>query len=520
MAEPKVEGYADDGTPIFGAADLPDVSPVLTGRHVIYTDAETVDAENVVQVLNEVLPTFYRNQSEINYLYGYYKGKQPILNRVKEVRPEINNKIVENHAWEIVSFKVAYLLGAPIAYTRRKIRSGEARMTMTPDEITAAQTRDPVSEKVGRLNEIMHVLDKEAIDHDIAEWNHICGTAFRYVIGSLENDEKIEIGSLDPRRTGVVYSKELGAKPVMAFQETLRDKQQTIYTVWTDTMQFEIVNNTVTSSRLHGIGAVPIIEYPLNNARLGSFEVVLEVLDGINKLSSNRLDGTEQFVQSFIKFVNCQIDPEKYKEFRQEGAIVIKSDNSNPSDVDIISSELDQSQTQVEIDHLYQQALTICGMPDRNGANRTTGDTGNAVLLRDGWAMAESCARDTVMQWERSEKQFLRIALSLLRTYGKLDLGLADIDIRFTKGNTENLLVKTQALMNLLDAGVHPEIAFGIPHLFDDPNQAYIDSIPYLAARLQLLESTARDKSGQHKPGGGSNDGNKESSGGGSSGTD
>ena len=111
--------------------------------------------------------------------------------------------------------------------------------------------------------------------------------------------------------------------------------------------------------------------------------------------------------------------------------------------------------------------------------------------------MAESCARDTVMQWERSEKQFLRIALSLLRTYGKLDLGLADIDIRFTKGNTENLLVKTQALMNLLDAGVHPEIAFGIPHLFDDPNQAYIDSIPYLAARLQLLESTARDKSGQ-----------------------
>lgn len=62
-----------------------DVSPVLTGRHVIYTDASAVDEKNVVQVLNEVLPTFYRNQSEINYLYGYYKGKQPILNRVKDV---------------------------------------------------------------------------------------------------------------------------------------------------------------------------------------------------------------------------------------------------------------------------------------------------------------------------------------------------------------------------------------------------------------------------------------------------
>ena len=157
-------------------------------------------------------------------------------------------------------------------------------------------------------------------------------------------------------------------------------------------------------------------------------------------------------------------------------------------------------------------------MPDRNGANRTTGDTGNAVLLRDGWAMAESCARDTVMQWERSEKQFLRIALSLLKTYGKLDLGLADIDIRFTKGNTENMLVKTQALMNLLDAGVHPEIAFGIPHLFDDPNQAYIDSIPYLAARLQN-GAAGQDKSGQDKPGGG-NDRNKENPDVGNSGAD
>lgn len=461
-------------------------SPLLYGRETIYTDETAITAENVIKVLNDVLPKFHVNQSAIKYLYDYYKGKQPIFNRVKQVRPEINNRIVENHAWEIVSFKVAYLLGAPIAYTRRKIKDGNPQMITAESAIDGIPEDDPTSGKVGRLNEIMHVLDKEAVDHDIAEWNHICGTAYRYVSAS-KDENGIEIGSCDPRRTAVVYSRELGSKPVMAFQETIRDTGLPIYIVWNESVTFKIVGNSIVETTPHGTGAIPIIEYPLNTARIGAFEVVLTILDAINILSSNRLDGTEQFVQSFFKFVNCKLDQEKFKLFREQGAIYLSSDNANPSDVDIITSELDQTQAQVEIDHLYQQALIICGMPDRNGTNRSSGDSGQAVILRDGWTMAESSARDTIMQWERSEKAFLKIALSYLKTLGKLDLSLADIDIRFTKGNTENLLVKTQALANLLTAGVHPEIAFGIPHLFDDPNQAYIDSRQYLAKWLPAL---------------------------------
>lgn len=464
-------------------------SPILIGRETLYTDETVITSDNVVSILNDCLDTFHHNQNDIKYLYNYYKGRQPILDRIKKVRPEINNKVVENHAWEIVSFKVAYLLGAPIAYTRRKLGGKSSE-----DAAQSPSTVDSESAKVGRLNEIMHMIDKEAVDHDIAEWNHICGTAYRYVRGN-KSDEGIEIGSCDPRRTAVVYSRELDARPIMAFQETVRHDKPTLYTVWNDTVVFTIENNRVVEVRPHGTGAVPIIEYPLNNARIGSFEVVLTILDAINKLSSNRLDGTEQFIQSFLKFINCKLDKEKFEEFREQGAIYLSSDSAHPSDVGIIESELDQTQAQIEIDHLYQQALIICGMPDRNGTNRASGDSGQAVILRDGWTMAESTARDTIMQWERSEKVFLRIALSLLKTLDKLDLSLADIDIRFTKGNTENLLVKTQALSNLLNAGVHPEIAFAIPHLFDDPHQAYIDSRKYLAKWLPVLpEVPEQDK--------------------------
>ena len=77
----------------------------LHGRRMIKTDESEVTLDNVVTVLRKALPFHWKNRSEINYLWHYYKGRQPILNRVKLVRPEIANKIVENRADEIVSFK-------------------------------------------------------------------------------------------------------------------------------------------------------------------------------------------------------------------------------------------------------------------------------------------------------------------------------------------------------------------------------------------------------------------------------
>lgn len=78
----------------------------MFGRTVIYTDVTSVTAENVRDVLTKALAVNHKNQAEIDYLYGYYKGKTPILQKKKEVRPTINRQICENRANEIVNFKM------------------------------------------------------------------------------------------------------------------------------------------------------------------------------------------------------------------------------------------------------------------------------------------------------------------------------------------------------------------------------------------------------------------------------
>lgn len=60
---------------------------------------------------------------------------------------------------------------------------------------------------------------------------------------------------------------------------------------------------------------------PANRARLGAFEIVLNLLDAINNVESNRMDGVEQFVQSLLLFHNVRISEDQYSALRQDGAI-------------------------------------------------------------------------------------------------------------------------------------------------------------------------------------------------------
>ena len=81
----------------------------LFGRRRIETSVDRITEENVIDVLQSAWQTQSLNKQEIEYLIAYERGEQPILNRVKKVRPEINNKVVENHASEIVTFYRGYV---------------------------------------------------------------------------------------------------------------------------------------------------------------------------------------------------------------------------------------------------------------------------------------------------------------------------------------------------------------------------------------------------------------------------
>jgi hypothetical protein len=89
------------------------------GRKEIFSDVREITSNNIVKVLEKSVAVHRSNRRQIDYLYNYKNGKQPVLNRKKEIRPEICNRIVVNRANEIVSFKDSYLMGKPVQYVGR-----------------------------------------------------------------------------------------------------------------------------------------------------------------------------------------------------------------------------------------------------------------------------------------------------------------------------------------------------------------------------------------------------------------
>ena len=438
------------------------INSAYSGRKIIYTAYDSITADNIIEVLTEALNIHALNRQQINYLWNYYKGVQPILSRIKNVNSEITNRIVENHAYEIVTFQNGYLLGSPIQYVSRG---------------------DGHDEEISLLNKYMDAEGKASDDVQMGVWMHVCGTSYRMALPDEEpeaDDIPFELFVLDPRTTFVVYSSDIAHKPLLAATIVRNADGQNVYSCYTKNHFWKIVEDQIVESRQTLLKELPIIEYPLNPERMGAFERVLPLLDAINQTASDRQDGIDQFVQALLVFKNVDINVEQFNEIRELGGLKISDITPDRrADVEYITNELNQSQTQTLIDHEYETVLRICGIPNRNMQKGGTSDNGVAVELRDGWSAAETHAKATELMFKEAEKLFLKLVLGICRRVSsELNMRESDVDIRFTRRNYDNILTKSQTLITMLASDkIHPRLAFEHSGMFIDPELAYQESM-------------------------------------------
>lgn len=462
---------------------------ILQGRTVIKTSYTEVNDTNIIDILTKGLAIHLANVTEIRYLMRYYKGYQDILKREKTYRKEINNKIVENHANEIVSFKVGYLLNKPIQYIARKESTSPEALEM--------------------LNDSMLIENKEGKDKDIAKHQSICGLGYRLTLVNKDYKEDSDespytITTIYPTKAFVIYTDEFDSKPLLGvFIDTINiDGVETQRVQAYDKyFKYTVVNGIMISKEAHTYGDIPLVEYPLNEERMGDFEKVIGLLDAINTVQSNRLDGVEQFIQSLLVFKNVDIDDENFKKLKEMGAIKIKDNGEIEANVSYLTQELNQQQVQSLKNDLMNVVRTIVGMPTQQDGSKSVSSNNGAMAMSNGWQNADIRAGETEVMFKASERQFLRIALRIARalTKNKMDLMLSDIDIKFTRRNYEDLWVKVQSLTSMLkEPQIAPRLAFVTSGLFPDPEQAYEESKAYYndlkKEQARLLKQTNGNK--------------------------
>lgn len=445
----------------------------------------TLDEATVQQILETLLPTHFVNRHDINVLKGYYEGNQEILNKIKNIRPEINHKVVENNAFHLVEFKKGFVFGEPIQYIQRD----KANVT-----------------ELDLFNDFMIDNNKSSEDKDLAEDLYVSGVGYRITLPKANNELPFIIKNLDNRDTFVVYNNNIEKEKLLAGCMFKLDEDLWEIMVYTENKVFyyhyEGNPDLQYGYNLHNINKskrdqnnkskkvkldyqdtkpnpmkeIPIVEYKLNKSRIGIIELVMGSLDALNFITSSDLDDIDQFIQSFLVFINQEIDREELTSLMDIGALQIRSTGNLQADVKLLTNKLSHSETKILYDRIYNNMLTIAGVP-RMSDKGSGGDTGQARMLGEGWTMADSRAIQDELSFKIAERETMRLALNICK--GKSSVGIKEltprqIEIKFTRSRSDNMLVKTQSLMNLKNAEVAPEVAFSTVGLFSDPHEAML----------------------------------------------
>ena len=437
-------------------------SKAMFGRRMIFTSASRITQANVTKVVEQGYITHLLNRSEIEYLYNYYKGKQPSLYRKREVRDELTSHIVENRANEIVSFKVGYIAGKPIQYI-------------------ASASGEGVSKEISDLNDAMRIAGKHTRDKELIEWQMICGTGFRYVVQEKNPLRTVpfRLYTLNPMNTFVIRRNDYSQDVLCGVNYVTDDNGQVTFTVYTDEAVYTFVKGSTkpVKAARNAIGAIPIIEYPANNARLGCFEIVLSMLDAINDFDCARTEAVQQFVQSLLVLYNCQVDEGTTAEdIRAAGMILLKSVDGNKADVKNLADQLDQSQNQTLKDDLYNSVLQIVGVPSQSSSGTSDSSNNGAVVLKNGWQGAETRATEFEAMFKLPEMEMLYVvnAICSARKSGRYTFNPETVEIKFTRRNYEDILSKSQTLVTMLgNDKIHPQKAYEASGLFVDTEEAY-----------------------------------------------
>lgn len=427
-----------------------------TGRRTlrIAERSENITKDNILRIMQEIYPTIKINHTETRELYAYYLGIQPILNKERPTESDDykNNIVVENHAFKLVNFKTSYLISDGFKYS---------------------QSDDKRTDDVTMLNKYYTDEDKLTKDNELARSMYIAGHGYRFTRptadknANFEGESPFNIINLDTDKAFVVYSTDVdGATALSGYVAQTKqaaltgDTDEYTFTIYTNERVFTIVTNTndfvgsaKVTEEINILGRNPIVEYALNEARIGVIDVAYSALNSINIITSNQIDDIVDFVNSILVLYNVNVDKKKVLDLREIGAMQV--DDKNPqaqAKVEYVSNQLSHSQINELYDRIVKTVYDIVGVPIASGQVTSGGDTGEARKLGNGYESADLVIKLEEAMFISSERRCLKLQLYICKSFKDCkinDLFASEIQINPTRHNLDNILSKVQALAQL-----------------------------------------------------------------------
>lgn len=416
------------------------------GRQRIILDYPEITSQNLFEVMQKALNIHEQNRRDCEYLIEYLLGKQDILTREASGTSNINNTTVVNFAYPITREIVGYTYGNPTEFIQKDMK---------------------YQEDVNNLANIYGYENSHTVDICSGIYASVCGLGYMITLPSkniskdMTPDIPIVHEYLDPRNTFIVQSPEIGNPTIMSCNYVVNNVTgKTDYTCYTDKFKFEFTNmdeDTLKVS-INPVGLNPITMVPNSLFLTGDWEQAISVMNAQNQVTSDSLNDIEGTIKSLLVILGAEFedDDEDLKKIKKNRVLTLTKGDGSTSGLDakFIAPKLESISVQNIRKYLDEARNIITGIPDRS-ANSSGGDTGIAVLNRDGWTDIEIVAKLKEIFYKQAKKEQLSIGITILKKLGiiKDDLSVLNIDISVGRHTTDNLQTKTQAFSTLVKTG-------------------------------------------------------------------
>ncbi len=431
----------------------------------IYTADRTVLERLDVNIVRQFLDRHAREIQRLEKLRRYYCGYHDILERERGADAP-NNRVVCNHAKEIIDTAAGHFMGNPISYSG----PGAERIT---DWFKAAEI--------------------DSVDINNAKNTGIYGISYELVTMSDDESPIPKSYSILPQNTFLVCDNTVEHKPLFAAHHYAEEDAAgavvchvvNVYTaerVISYKLEPHFGSVLEETETPNFFGEVPIIEYWNNEERQGDFEQQISLIDAYDTLMSDRVNDKEEFVDAILVLINAMLGdtPEE----RVEAAEQLKRNRlielPSESDARYLLRTFDEAGVDILRRAIEQDIHKFSSVPclsDENFAGNASGVSLEYKLLG-----LEDLTKIKERYYTKGLKR--RIALYTAAYALKGEAAPGNAEPVFSRGLPKNVIEMAQVVQQL--GG-------------EVPNKLLLAQLPFIRDVDEAMEQLAKEKSEKAK---------------------
>lgn len=439
---------------------------------------EELTLENIQQFLPNIMNIIEANNTKIRRAYDIYKGEHAVLAKTRPFADQkANNIIVTQHIWTMVNFKCGYIYGNPIDFAEK---GTEKHIEMQ------------------EYNDFLTTSDFRGIVDNVVEWVYATGVGYMFIepkTPDIKNSAPFKLLHITSDRCAKIYSSYIDEEPLFDVIITPIEKlvngilinDYYILSIYTQYGYYEYeyqISLSQISSKPKNITArigftfLPLIEFYAYKDKIGIAESCELAQNALDYIDSHSLDNIQEYVNQLLVIRNTllgETPEEKTKNLRSAFAngILELFDTSKdmPADIKSLVVQLNNADINVLKGQIKSDMYSAWGVPLSSTVISSGNVTQGGAETANGWEHAYSVALKENNNMLRGFLQFIKISLWICKnTSGNSinSLSLKDIDVKYNIARSNNLQVKTQAFVNLIEHNVPADIAWDVCELSGD----------------------------------------------------